>query len=149
MKIIERKLLREALDAITGSPESVTPERIVRARSILSQLYFSENARLARIHTRSLAPRFALDYETGEWHGITDDLIDRWQEAFPNIDLENELKHAALWLKGPPVRHRKALLRFMWNWFGRKEPHDAIRKSREMAGLRPKNPYPEWLSLEE
>ncbi len=149
MRKTERRLLDAAWEALAGAPESLTPTRITQARESLALLRAADEAKRDRIRTRALAPHFAFDYATGRWVGITDDLLDRWAEAFPSVDFDVELGRAAAWLIGPPMRRKKAFLRFVWQWFGRREPTDAVRVARERAGLQPREPVPGRFQLTE
>lgn len=63
----------------------------------------------------------AFDFVTGEFTGIPDLLVATWQEAFPAIDVRQEIKRAAAWLLSNPKNRKSDYRRFLNNWLTRSQ----------------------------
>ena len=64
--------------------------------------------------------RITFDYEGDcRLHGITPEQMTLWQENFPAIDVEAELKVAAAWLDANRKNRKKEIKRFLTNWLSR------------------------------
>lgn len=57
---------------------------------------------------------------TRNFDGITPDDLQRWTSAFPAVDIDAELKRAALWVDSNKARGRKKnYFKFLTNWLSR------------------------------
>ncbi len=65
-------------------------------------------------------PAKKVDYDADNvaWVGITDKDLQRWQLAYPDVDLQGELRCAANWADANPARCGKMRnwKRFLVNW---------------------------------
>ena len=52
-------------------------------------------------------------------HGITRDLLERWKELYPAVDVEQELKSASAWLDANRKNRKSDLKRFLVNWLNK------------------------------
>tara|TARA_R100000808_G_C2100941_1_gene118026 strand:- start:105 stop:599 length:495 start_codon:yes stop_codon:yes gene_type:complete len=50
---------------------------------------------------------------------IPQHLLDEWKEAYPNVDINQELKKCKAWLKSNTSKAKKDFKRFSNNWLGR------------------------------
>ena len=67
----------------------------------------------------------------GGFSGITDKDHHEWQEAFPAVDIPQQLAASSRWLKDNPAKRKKQVGRFLTNWFS---------KNQERGGSVPSNP---------
>lgn len=73
------------------------------------------------------APKINFDYETRKFEGITPQDIDEWEAAYPAIDIDLEIKRAALWLANNPSKRKKKVRRFITNWLSRTQERGGTR----------------------
>lgn len=52
-------------------------------------------------------------------HGITQQDLEDWKRYYPALDIDQELRSAASWLKGNPKNRKSDILRFLTGWFQR------------------------------
>ena len=52
-------------------------------------------------------------------HGITRDLLERWKELYPAVDVEQELKSASAWLDANRKNRKSDLKRCLVNWLNK------------------------------
>ena len=52
-------------------------------------------------------------------HGVTAQDLDYWRKSYPAIDVEQELRNAASWLRGNPKNRKSDILRFLTGWLKR------------------------------
>ena len=60
-------------------------------------------------------------FDTGVFSGITANQIRLWKEACPAVNVEGEIRFAALWAASNPAKRKKNWLRFLTNWIVRKQ----------------------------
>lgn len=65
--------------------------------------------------------KIAYDWATGEFSGITDQMVDRWKDTYPAVDVDVEIGVAAQWLLADKRRAKSDYQRFLTNWFSRKQ----------------------------
>lgn len=53
--------------------------------------------------------------------GISQEQIAKWQDAFPAVDIERQIKAASGWLEANPLKRKKNLQRFIYNWMSNKQ----------------------------
>jgi len=71
--------------------------------------------------TSSDPPRkIAWSVESG-FSGITDKDRSDWREAFPAVNIPQQLAAASVWLKENPAKRKKLLGRFLTGWFSRNQ----------------------------
>lgn len=70
------------------------------------------------------------DKETGQFTG-TDAHLQRWTQAYPGVNVENELLRAGCWMLANPANAKQNNLRFLTNWMSRadKRPAPALVNS--------------------
>jgi hypothetical protein len=56
---------------------------------------------------------------TENWENIPDELVEKWQEAYPALNVERELLKAGEWLIANPTKRKKNYRRFLVNWLAR------------------------------
>ena len=59
--------------------------------------------------------------ENGEWLNVNGQL-ELWKQAYPKINVQQELKKAASWIINNPSRKKKDYARFLNGWLNRAEP---------------------------
>ena len=59
------------------------------------------------------------DFEKMEWENILAIYKSKWIDAYPLINIEQELKRAAVWLLANPKKKKKNYHAFLNNWFSR------------------------------
>ena len=59
------------------------------------------------------------DFPNSCWRGISSNDIKLWKQAYPAINIEQELSRAAAWLLANPKNRKKNYRRFLTNWFSR------------------------------
>lgn len=65
-------------------------------------------------------PAITFDYEGDcRVHGLTEEQLTLWREAFPAIDVDAEIKVAAAWLDANRKNRKKEIKRFLTNWLSR------------------------------
>ncbi len=63
--------------------------------------------------------KVTFDYDSGQFGGITNERLAAWWEAYPAVDIDIEIKRAAIWLVDNPSKRKKQLGRFLSGWFSR------------------------------
>ena len=71
----------------------------------------------------------SLDMANGSWVGVTDQDMARWSQMFPGVNVQAELKKAALWVLGHPERAKVRWTAFLMRWL-----------TKAMVRLEPKRP---------
>ena len=75
---------------------------------------------LARLKARKdRKDPISLDMTTGSWAGVTDQDMARWSQMFPGVNVQAELKRAALWVLGHPARAKVRWTAFLMRWLTR------------------------------
>jgi hypothetical protein len=70
------------------------------------------------------------DYENRTLTGLTDqDYLD-WSEAFPAVDVRQEIKSACQWLIDNPTKRKKQVRRYLTNWLRRTQERGGSRTSK-------------------
>lgn len=80
--------------------------------------------------TESQAPAvLTLPLVDGSDYPITQDDIDEWSDAFPNVDVLQQLKAMKLWLKDNPTKKKtqKGIRRFVTNWLDKEQNRGGTR----------------------
>lgn len=68
---------------------------------------------------KALASGLAFNWETGLIEGITEAHRERWREAYPAVDIDQEILEAQEWQTSNPKKRKKNYRRFLTNWFAR------------------------------
>lgn len=74
------------------------------------------------------ANNIEFDFELWSWHGIDDDIKDKWAKIFPNVEIEIELNKMRVYFKKHP-RHEKMIEKkfhnnyaiYIFDWLARAE----------------------------
>lgn len=61
------------------------------------------------------------DRDKGKFIGISDDLLDTWEKAYPAVNIEAQLLRADEWLKANPSKRKSNYYRFIVNWMSRSQ----------------------------
>jgi hypothetical protein len=63
------------------------------------------------------------NFESGKWEGITVEQVQKWEQAYPSIDVVDILtKKMPTWLDANPEKAKKSKWkRFIVNWLSRQE----------------------------
>jgi len=70
---------------------------------------------VARVSS-SAKERIAFDYETGHFQHVLPELVAKWQEAYPAVDVLSELHRMEAWALANPVNRKSNWQRFIVNW---------------------------------
>jgi CRISPR/Cas system CSM-associated protein Csm2 small subunit len=65
---------------------------------------------------------------TFKFENIPKEKIDKWKEAFPNCNVDIELKKMEAWLAANPERRKKNYEKFIVNWLARAKGEKANGK---------------------
>jgi hypothetical protein len=82
------------------------------------------------VSTEPQAPSvLMLPVNDGSEYPITQADIDEWQQAFPNVDVNQQMMAMRLWLKDNPTRRKtkKGIRRFVTNWLDREQNRGGSR----------------------
>ena len=76
-----------------------------------------------------------LPLNDGSEYPITQPDIDEWQQAFPNVDVSQQMMAMRLWLKDNPTRRKtkKGIRRFVTNWLDREQNRGGSRPPQKTA----------------
>jgi len=64
-------------------------------------------------------PLVRFDYENRNLTGLTDQDFLKWSEAFPAVNIRQEVKSAEQWLADNPKKRKQQVRRFLTNWLRR------------------------------
>lgn len=78
-------------------------------------------------------PLVRFDYEKSTLTGLTDEDFEKWAEAFPAVNIGQEVKSAEQWLSDNPTKRKKAVRRFLTNWLRRQQERGG-NKGRSQQG---------------
>ena len=67
------------------------------------------------------------DYETGRFRHVLSELVAKWQEAYPAVDVLSELHRMEAWAAANPVHRKSNWQRFIVNWLTKSQ--DRARSS--------------------
>jgi len=67
------------------------------------------------------------NFETAQFEGIGNDKKTQWAVAFPAVDIDLELKRAALWASDNPAKRKSNWGRFLTNWLKRTQERGGNR----------------------
>ena len=72
----------------------------------------------------------------GETYPVTREQVEAWRQAFPGIDVEQELREMCAWLEANPQRRktRRGAPRFIVNWLSREQDRRGGRGAAAAAG---------------
>jgi hypothetical protein len=56
-----------------------------------------------------------------EWFGISEHDNERYQQAYPSLNLQDEFRRMEAWLEANPARRKKNVRRFIVNWLGKSQ----------------------------
>ena len=62
--------------------------------------------------------KISFNYEDGEFSGISDLIYNKWLEAYPNLDVDGELKRSSAWLLSNTSKTYSDYGGFLSNWLG-------------------------------
>ncbi len=63
--------------------------------------------------------RIAFDYDAGRFREVPPDLVEKWQQAYPAVDVLSELRRMEAWASANPVNRKSNWQRFIVNWLTR------------------------------
>ncbi len=75
--------------------------------------------------------RIRLDPRTFRFQGILPDDIFRWQETFPAVNVEQELRKMELWAVANPAKRKSNWFRFITNWLSREQEREGFSRPRQ------------------
>ncbi len=84
-------------------------------------------------------PKVTFDYRSGRFENVTPELVQRWTEAYPAIDVGVEIAKAGEWAAANPKNRKANWQRFLINWFAR---------AQEKARASPQTGSGKWGRLE-
>jgi hypothetical protein len=75
-----------------------------------------------RKSSKSVGEKVHYDFSSHLWYGIDDALVALWQEAYPAVDVELELRQMGIWCEANPDKgHKSRWKRFIVNWLKRSQ----------------------------
>jgi len=63
--------------------------------------------------------RITFDYDAGRFDQVPPELVEKWQQAFPAVDVLSELRRMEAWASANPVNRKSNWQRFIVNWLTR------------------------------
>lgn len=63
--------------------------------------------------------RIAFDYDGGRFDQVPPELVAKWQQAYPAVDVLSELRRMEAWASANPVNRKSNWQRFIVNWLTR------------------------------
>jgi len=63
--------------------------------------------------------RIAFDYDAGRFDQVPPELVEKWQQAYPAVDVLSELRRMEAWASANPVNRKSNWQRFIVNWLTR------------------------------
>lgn len=87
--------------------------------------------------------KIIFNFESGQFEGITNVKKTQWADAFPAVDIELEIKRAALWALNNPKKRKNNWGRFLVNWFSRTQERGGSIQSNGFARASPVTPSPQ------
>ena len=93
----------------------------------------------------SAPPVLTLTLNDGSEYGIMQDAVDEWQEAFPNVDVLQQLHAMKLWCKDNPKKRKtkNGIRRFVTSWLDREQNRGGTRAPAAQQDQRPASPPPD------
>ena len=61
----------------------------------------------------------AFDYDAGRFDQVPPNLVEKWQQAYPAVDVLSELRRMEVWASANPVNRKSNWQRFIVNWLTR------------------------------
>jgi hypothetical protein len=61
----------------------------------------------------------AFDYDAGHFQQVPPELVEKWQKAYPAVDVLSELRRMEAWASANPVNRKSNWQRFIVNWLTR------------------------------
>jgi hypothetical protein len=65
--------------------------------------------------------KIEFDYETGHFRHVLSELVEKWQQAYPAVDVLSELRRMETWAVANPVHRKSNWQRFIVNWLTRSQ----------------------------
>src|SRR3990167_5516067 len=95
--------------------------------------------RVVREEISTLNKKPRVSFTNGKWTGITEEQMQVWKEAYPAVNIEEQLRMAAAWIvSNPNEAPRSNFARFLNSWMERHQNRAAIRSipvdKRQWAG---------------
>ena len=59
------------------------------------------------------------DYDAGRFQHVLPELVEKWQKAYPAVDVLSELRRMEAWASANPVNRKSNWQRFVVNWLTR------------------------------
>lgn len=119
------------LTPITSQAEPSTCLGVSQAKPKHTQPSYSSSSSYSYSKRKKLlvptAGKIQLSAE-GDWSPEVSDRIQKWKDSFPGIDVEAELKKAAVWARANPKNKKSNWERFLVNWLNRTQ--DRARPNR-------------------
>lgn len=88
----------------------------------------------SKVSTRILAPhqRIQMDRQTVRWKGILPEDIDRWKEAYPAVDVDQQLREMEVWASAHRSKWKSNWLRFIVHWLSKEQDRggSSLKRSR-------------------
>jgi hypothetical protein len=76
--------------------------------------------------------KIEFDYETGHFRHVLSELVEKWQQAYPAVDVLSELRRMETWATANPVHRKSNWQRFIVNWLAMSQ--DRARKGASDTG---------------
>ena len=78
---------------------------------------------------KTLGEKMRWDFGSHIWYGIIDEQVEMWQEAYPAVDVELELRQMGEWCEAAGAKgHKQNWKRFIVNWLKRAQDKPGGRR---------------------
>ena len=65
--------------------------------------------------------KIEFDFETGHFRHVLSELVEKWKQAYPAVDVLSELRRMETWATANPVHRKSNWQRFIVNWLTRSQ----------------------------
>lgn len=113
--------------------EDISPTPPIEVKNNIQEKDKKEEDKSSSIKEKETKPKYRIqfNFETNRFDGITEQDIELWHNAYPAIDIQNEITKAACWLVANPNRKKSNYKQFLNNWLCKAQDH-APRLNQQM-----------------
>jgi hypothetical protein len=119
-----------ALSPYSDSPITIDPEREQLKTEPVNLLNKTNKYNINKTIKKEIIKerKIIFNNQTFKFENIPKEKLEKWKEAFPNCNVDLELKKMEAWLAANPERRKKNYEKFIVNWLGRAKGEKANGK---------------------
>lgn len=112
-------LTRDKLGTLSGSPALPALPALPDKQDLTPIAPTPAKGNGAGSKPKAWANLISWNRDKGCFEGITPEIIEKWEKAYPALDLNSQLNRADEWLKANPTKQKSNYYRFVINWLSR------------------------------